>query len=496
MKKLIAVLLVVVLIGGGLGGFAYAQEPVNHVFAHFNTQWIYDVPGDSFTSGDVEVTGGKSWWAALSNPEDETAAPVTGLNLSLATELAFDDTIVLNGNLVTEGPPVYEWSFGDADEGLPFPHIPFARVQFWGPPYPFPVTFTPGLNASRSADKTEFLQSEGTQTQTLTINLTPLEQQATEDFALAIAVIVPPFELVDTVINPPTGVEFALTPDEQGLWIYPIGLTVEEEWTTTVTIEVTPKVAEVAFMPVVWIGWFEFLAFGTESGGSLSRPAGDPADDVGTWTWSATGDYAWDWGESVERALQFATFCEAIIEPVPHESMTGQKLVGKGANGTADLPDIQISLDTSFFFTNPDCVAEITIERISIIRDDGNAIYEGPLLQQITGAGLEVVDDTPWTEPMKPHEIRYIFLQSYFADPGDPEHDWMNWYEAGALPVRSYTVEIFWTHTGKKGLPLTGWTYESVFKTMGEVVTDKGFGTQMVNMEQELKPPKPPKPPK
>ena len=287
----------------------------NQVWAHFNTVYHYNVPGDSFTNGNEEVTGWKSWWALLMNSEDGTGAPVTGLNLSLETELAFDYTDVMNGNLVTEGPLVYEWSFGDVAQGEPWPHVPWANVQCWGSPHPFPVTFTPGFNASRSADKTEFLQSEGTQTQTLTISLTLLEQQAAESLFIHVQV---PFwiegqeELVDAVITPPTGVEFALTPDGQRLWIWPAGLTVEDEWTTTVTIELTPNVSQVTFMPGVHIGWDEFLTYGTEAGSSLSRPAGDPADDVGTWTWNATGegDLAWDWGESVQPGVGFVGFCE------------------------------------------------------------------------------------------------------------------------------------------------------------------------------------------
>ena len=138
--------------------------------------------------------------------------------------------------------------------------------------------------------------------------------------------------------------------------------------------------------------------------------------------------------------------------------------------------------------TNPDCVGEITIERISIIRGDGTVVYEGPLLKQIVEDG-EVVDSRPITT-LKPHEIRGINLQWFMPDPEDPDHQWMSRWEALLLPLASYTVEVFWTAPGK-GLPLTGWAYKKT-----AMIDEEGIpidlltevATQMVNMKQKLEP--------
>jgi hypothetical protein len=449
------------------------EEPLNRVFAHFNTMCQYDVTGDSFTN--TEVTGWRWWWATLHNPEDETGAPITGLNLSLDTELALDNFWAFNGDLETEGPPVYEWSFDDVAEGEPWPYLPHVGVQCWGSPHPFPVTFTPGFNASRSVDRTEFLQSEGTQTQTLTISLTPLEQELAE-----INVQVPTWlcqGLVDAVINPPTGegeFDFAMTPDGQTLWIWPMGQELGEEWTTTVTIEVTPKVGKVAFMPYVHTGWFENLTSGYVEGNSVSYLAGNPADGIGTWTWSAIGSYIWDWNESVERFVVLGGLCEDITELAPHEPMTGDKLVATGEFGS--IQGI-VQTDIHVFFTNPDCVSEITIDRVSIIRDDGGVLYEGPL------SGLNYFYGPYVGDVLGPHQTAAFSLRRSLPDGNG---GWLSEQDALAMPLHTYTVEIFYSVSKRRGLPLIG-RVTQLSASPGNELESVGM-LQMVNMEQRLKP--------
>jgi hypothetical protein len=462
----------------GLGGYSIdMQQPGNQIFAHFSTSWDYYISGNTFTN--KEVTGWKRWLVILNNPADASGAPVNGLNLRLDTELAFDGVGVFNGNLETEGPPVYEWSFNDVAEGASLAEVPHVNLQFWGVPHPFPVTFTPGFNASRIADKTEFLQSEGTQTQALTISLTPLEQQVAEGSCICVQVptwIPGQGYLVDAVINPPTGVEFSLTADKQRLWIWPMGLTVGEEWTTTITIEVTPKVPEVEFMPSVHISSLGSSTYGTDTGSSLSRPVGDPADNLGTWTWNAAGSYIWDWREGDERAVGFDGFCENITEPIPHEPMTGQKLVATGEFGT--VPGI-VQADIQVSFTNPDCVSEITIDRVSIIRDDGGVLYEGPL------SGLNYIWGPYVGDVLGPHQTVIFFLRQSIPDGNG---GWLSEGDALAMPLHTYTVEIFYSVSKKRGLPLIGRvTQLSAFP--GNDLEAIGIWL-MVNMEQRLKPKK------
>lgn len=297
-KKIIGIILAAVLVAGGLGSFAYAnEEPVNKVWANFSTQWYYDVPGDTFTNH--EVTGRQEWSAGLLNLPDGTGAPVTALTISLDSGLAFDQ-IWPEENPTPEPPYEYEWDFGNvAQESRVGVGVGFRSVDS---PGSIPVDFKPGFDASRLLDKTVFLQSDGTQVQTLTITLTPRE--TTE---LGIVVIANENELVSPVITSATngeGVDFPIWPDGHEVHIWPTALELHETYTYYVTIEVTPKVSKVEWMPYVYIG-------------TVPTPAPPPTvyvtgnsfeydvHEMGTWTWNTGGSYTWHWKEDLYQGVSW-----------------------------------------------------------------------------------------------------------------------------------------------------------------------------------------------
>jgi len=282
--------LVLALVLSGMLGLMtpVAQAQPAGIGALFSTYWIYSPPEDAFNNGDSAVTGRKNWHANIGGGE-----PVPGLTLTLDSTLTFDH--LQQQNLTTMGPPTYVWSLGD----IPLGPGSGAYVGFAGSPNPFPVTFTPGYNCSRSADVTEFSEPG---TQTLTITLTPLER--TEGFEVLIHA--DENDQVNPVITSPTSGEgINLLRDGHWLHISPTGLELNTTWTITVTIQVTPKVPRVEFMPFVSVGWDETVTSGTVSGSSFSYPAGDPADEVGTWTSSATGSYEWSWTETLRQRVSW-----------------------------------------------------------------------------------------------------------------------------------------------------------------------------------------------
>ena len=449
MKKVIAIVLAVVLVAGGLGGFAYALDTVNEVHVSFQTIYGYTTLGDDFTN--TEVTGHKQWNSGLRNTEDTTGLAVADTTLTLADAPQFDWV-----QPETPGPP-YEWSFGDVLEGWWFAKN--VSLGF----HEDLVSFTPGFNASRSVDKTEFLESG---TQTLTITVTP--QQLLLDLNIGVRVSEDAY-VIPTIILPITGdtgeaSEIHLSDDGHELFIG-IHEPQEGSYTYNVTIQVLLKegISKVDFMP--WVS--------THS--NIEVTSGSATDDssithsmsgVGTWTWSATGNYDFDWHEIEVGHVRFESYSRGIVEPIPHEPMTGQKLVGMGYLGEHydEESDITFQLHTMFSFTNPDGVSEITIDRVSIFAFDGTVLYEGPL--------------KPGTEEriMMPHEVDAVELHDYL-EPAD------------LIPV---TVEIFWSWTDKEGLPLIGWqlTTIGIQDAEGNPIEMTSSESQMVNMEQVLEPAK------
>jgi len=475
MKKVIAILLAVVLVAGGLGGFAYAQD-TPEVSAAFVNNWTYSVPGDNFTNH--QVTGNKGWSSRLSSiPWYGASGPVINATLSLDSKLTFDQ-IKLEPNVM--GPPIYEWSFSNPEEG-PFFWIAMLDLN------EATVVFIPGVDCSRSVDQTVFSEEAD---QTLTIKVTPQGEEF-ESFGVIVPVQdddkVKAVPDKDSVIGPGEALWVETFPGEPALMIVNNEAEIGTEYTYTVTIEVTLKegISEVEFMPEVNVSdtGFTVLASGNVEGSAVSYTM----SEVGTWTWSAAeGTYNWHWKECIAKGITLLGRSRGIVEPILHEPMTGQKLVGCGAYGVFPPEEDGTFFEVagSFTLTNPDCVSEITIDRISIFDFDGTVIYEGDLFSVDWEGGEPVV--TPWTESLKPHEQRWIEVDStmvYLRDQGYWEGDMI-----------FFTVEIFWTKSDKEGLPLTGWFGGRVAKRDADwniIEFQSGSGTQMVNMEQVLEPEKP-----
>ena len=273
MKRIIAIVLaVVLLVAGGLGGFVYAQtEPANAVKLGFHTGWTYQPPGDIFTNDNV--TGDRRWFTTIS----ESAEPVLGTELSLTSDLPLG---WFRPEPETIAPPNYQWFFGDVSKAK-------AGVDFAGPD-PSPVDFFPGFDASRSVGPTVFT---GPGTQTLTITMTPRDGTS-----LDMRVQARENELVNPVITSPTTDESQgiwLSPDGHDLQIRPPGLVLNTEWSITVTIEVTPKVPRLEYMPDVEVHLPGPGGSGEEIGSSSFSYE---VPELGTWSWSTTGTYDWHWG--------------------------------------------------------------------------------------------------------------------------------------------------------------------------------------------------------
>jgi len=293
-----------------------AQQSENRVGVQFSTWWIYDSPEDTFTNG--EVTGRKDWHAGMGS-----GVPLPGLTLTLDSILNFDN--IKKESLTTTGPPTYVWSrFPSGTD-----HEAYVGFGSLDSPGLVPVTFIPGFDASRSADRTEF-SAPGTQT--LTITVTPRE--ATEQ--IDILVFADENEMVNPVITSPTrGDGIELRQEGHQLVISPAGLELNTTWTITVTIQVTPKVPEVEYLPFIGIQWGESLDSGTASGNSFSLPVAD----MGTWTLSADSSYEWDWTEELTRQVCWQSYSGGEGESsAPDLSEGNHVVVGFGEEVDCSVP--------------------------------------------------------------------------------------------------------------------------------------------------------------
>jgi tetrahydromethanopterin S-methyltransferase subunit G len=175
-----------------------------------------------------------------------------------------------------------------------------------------------------------------------------------------------------------------------------------------------------------------------------------------------------EFGPLVAKLSEIQEELEDVHTQVAGEPMMRGKLVGQGSYAEWEDDGIHKSLNVGFILTNPDGVSEITIDRISVFAYDGRLVYEGPFLKWR--------EEIPWDEPMKPHETRKSDLDQYVSEfewPSESEI-WMN-----------FTVEISWTKSHQRGLPLAGWVGTAIIRRDSEghlIEIELAGSTEMVNM--------------
>jgi len=296
MKKLASLLLFVFLLAFVMSGFATplastliaAPSAGNKVEVYFSTNYRLDLYEDSFTN--EEVTGQVIWRIPnIVNTTDETGALVTGLKVTLDSDIAFE--WVDKENLTRRGPPTYEWSFPNLVEE--HKRTGWATDVLVGFLHQSPIKFTPGFDMSRSCDKTVFTAPD---TQTVTVTVTPREEWI-EGVEISIHAL--ENDLVDPVIISRSGGESVyITADghysDEGIPGFGSPVELNTPVTITVTIQVTPKVPRVEFKPYVAVKPRLHQdppdVSGTTIGSSFSY-----TNEAGTWTVSAEGNYVWNW---------------------------------------------------------------------------------------------------------------------------------------------------------------------------------------------------------
>ncbi len=173
----------------------------------------------------------------------------------------------------------------------------------------------------------------------------------------------------------------------------------------------------------------------------------------------------------------------SVYAAIGHTYPPGKKLVGLGPLGTMAIgapPPIMMTNSTNFNFTNPNCDKSITITQVSILRQDGSVVYQGPYLDV---SSAPPTSRTINSNPMGPHESRSIMLQFYMPksspliNPSASQvEDFNTWKvppQALAQNMETYTVEIFWKPTGRHDVnPLIGFAAQNMVRYQPEAPMD------------------------
>lgn len=169
------------------------------------------------------------------------------------------------------------------------------------------------------------------------------------------------------------------------------------------------------------------------------------------------------------------------------ESMKGHKLIGLTCVGTQQGEGWEVTFLSFARIQNADCVGEINIERLSIVRWDGpesdpptTVVYEGPFLCKADPLSGEPVE---MNRPMKPYEFWGFDLASCIPD---GEDGWCDRDDVLSDPMTRYTVEICWSAKRMVCSPIGGVVIFKC-KTIGNGEMMEGcYNIPMGNREQRL----------
>ncbi len=307
-----AVLLLTVMVAGLFNPAAGVQaETLNRLDVYFGTVAQGTFSGDNFT--DQELQGGQSWLTYLMNTRDGSGAKASNVMLSLATSRQINSRIPLPGlqqrgsTMVTIGPPVYRWEVGDVPE-----YNPSEAVYQFGEQVGLntgPVAYTPGFDIVRVIDRTVF-ESPGLQT----IRVTVTPRQKYNSLRLAIYTRASSRTVTVKVVSPASDASkrIYVTPEGDTLFMEQGPIPVNTSYTFEAILRVTPGVPKVEFIPETDMQAVTVTPLGIVTAGTVSRVV--PA--LGTWTWTAEGNYEWYTSDLVRKGLTLSGKTQEL-EPVP-----------------------------------------------------------------------------------------------------------------------------------------------------------------------------------
>lgn len=250
----------------------------------------YHSLNQSFTNREVD--GYFMTHSHIQNTADASNAPIYGLRLEFRSDnQGLDPT---EEYLVASGPEGFEWFFGNVEEES-IQNI-YRSEAYLKSDDSYRVPFTPGFDASLIVDEAAFTEP-GVQTVTLTI--TPREELDFVDFIFHLdgGAYGERFDATITNLEPgehrgPAGERITVTADRKNIGVMSLPLVVNEPYSFSMTLQVDPLYGgAVIYRPYLGIATIPGSTGGSSE--STGNSITIPVEGIGSWTWSAIGEYLW-----------------------------------------------------------------------------------------------------------------------------------------------------------------------------------------------------------
>lgn len=268
----------------------------NFIRVDFNNSISYYNKGLSFSNH--EVNGVSHWATHLQNTSDDSHAPVYDLGLEFIAKIDEPEINIREEYLISAERPVYKWFFGNVpEEPLQDVYESEAYIEFAQE-----IPFTPGFDASLSIDKTTFSEPG---IQMVTITIIPRVKMTypgitvhTQGEPHGNGVEANIFDISPGEHQGPNGEIVSVSPDSKNLFVNNLPLEIDQPYTFSFSVKVVPNEPNIIYSTWASISWCppieslsEDLGFGKKKGNMLALDI----DKVGTWTWTANGEYQLEW---------------------------------------------------------------------------------------------------------------------------------------------------------------------------------------------------------
>lgn len=285
----------------------------NQVRVDFIYTAAYNSPEFTFTS--QEVKGVSHWATHLQNIPDKSQAPIYGLGLEFKAEVDKVSENLSYNKMVWKKYPEFRWFFGEVAEE-PVRDV-YASEAYIESAAGYSTPFTPEFDAAITFDKTDFSKPD---TQQVTITITPRGEMKFANItvhtipeqgdAYVMVSDIPPGEHRGS-----KGEVISVSSDGMNLFVSDFPVRKDQPYEFTFSLRVDSQGRKIKYAPWISIGCGSStpdfkLDSGIDKGSALSFSM----ENAGTWTWSAAGDYTWDWRGSSMIAIYNVNFGQYILE--------------------------------------------------------------------------------------------------------------------------------------------------------------------------------------
>ena len=310
----------------------------NRVGVNFETRYEYATMYNEVDNTELTVP----WGHAVSGIHnwDDVNAPVENPMLTFTTAQhirGFDDRSLVSSNPLT-------WSLPNLNE---------CNGDGRGVSVDESANFRPGFDVNRSVFPTTLAPLGGVQTLTLEVTVRePMNELWIEISAGDISDVIVNINVTSYSINPNVGrIEVSERMDwlRWGIWNPIVNKTYILVATLDVRLKVDLSLLEAKFKPRICVQSIYLIAKGSSIGSEVSRKT-----ELGTWKWTATGEYLWYWEERVIKRVfleeyptrqlvdEIATINRRVHEEVYEELQDFLRTLNRLDESGYDISNLQV----------------------------------------------------------------------------------------------------------------------------------------------------------